>query len=176
MNSKAYRIYSKKAGRVTESRNVIFIETLASTPADSTEGNTIRDAVGTHEDSSPAEKTDICITHREEMYSVLKKLSKLTSRSKDHATSAGAEEPAAEGADSDETLETTQTGALPTDNELGDATRTGTHASGVLTSVSHEGLNPHQQRELRHLGLLTSPMASDAEVAHEKETRWNTRW
>ena len=86
----------------------------------------------------------------------------------DHATPAGAEEPAAERADSDQTLETTQTGALPIDNELGGATRTGTRASGAVAPVSYEGLNPHQQRELRNLGLLTSPLASNAEVAHEK--------
>ena len=87
----------------------------------------------------------------------------------DHATPAGAEEPAAEGTDSDQTLETTQTGALPTDNELRGARLMSARASGALTPVSHEGLNPHQQRELRNLGLLTSPMTSDAEVAHEKE-------
>ena len=46
----------------------------------------------------------------------------------------------------------------------------GTRASGALTPVSPEGLNPHQQRELRNLGLLTSPMAIDVEVVHEKET------
>ena len=171
MNSKAYRIYSNKTGRVTESRNVIFIETPASTLADSTQGNTTGEAVSNHEDSSPAENTDdICITHSEEIDSLLKKLSKLTSRNMDHAQSAGAEEPAAESADSNHILETTQRGPLPTDNELEGATRMGTRASGALTPVSHEGLNPHQQRELRNLGLLTSPMVSDAEVAHEKES------
>ena len=87
----------------------------------------------------------------------------------DHSTSAGEKEPAAEGAGRDETLETTQTGALPTDHELGGVTCMGTRASGAVTPVSHEGLNLHQQRELRNLGLLTSPMASDAEVAREKE-------
>ena len=154
---------------MTESRNVIFIETPASTLVDSTEGNTTGDAISTHEDNSPAENTDICITNSEEIDSPLKKLSKLTSRNMDHATSAEAEEPAAEDADSDQTLETTQTGALPTDNELGGATRMGTSASGAVTPLSQEGLNLHQQRELRSLGLLTSPMASDAEEAHEKE-------
>ena len=69
----------------------------------------------------------------------------------DHATPAGAEEPAAEGTDSDQTLETTQTGALPTDNELRGARLMSARASGALTPVSHEGLNPHQQRELRNL-------------------------
>ena len=88
----------------------------------------------------------------------------------DHSTSAGEEQPTAEGAGSDETLETTQTGASPTDNELGGATRMGTRASGALTPVSHEGLNPHQQRALRKLGLITSPVGGNAEVAYEKET------
>ena len=76
---------------MTESRNVIFIETSALTVADSTEGNTAGDAVSTHEDSSLAENTDgICITHSEEIDSILKKLSKLTSRDMNHAASAGA--------------------------------------------------------------------------------------
>ena len=132
---------------MTERRNIIFIETPASILADSTEGNTTGDAVGTLKDSPPAENTDdICITHSEEIDSLLKKLSKLTSRNMDHATSAGPEEPAAEGADSAKILETTQTGALPTNNELGGATRMGTRASGALTPISQEGLNPHQQR------------------------------
>ena len=170
MSSKAYRIYSNKTGRVIESRNVIFIETPASILADATEGNTTGDAVSAHEDSSRVENTDdICITHSEVIENLLKKLSKLTSRNMDHAQSASAEEPAAEGADSDQALETTQTGPLPTDNELGGATRMGTRASGALTPVSHEGLNPHQERELRNLGLLTSPMSSNPEVSHEEE-------
>ena len=87
----------------------------------------------------------------------------------DHSTSAGEEEPAAEGAGSDETLETTQTGAWPTDHELRGETCLGTRANCALTPVSRKGLYLHQQRELRNLGLLTSPMVSDAEVAHEKE-------
>ena len=151
MNSKAYRINSNKTGRVTESRNVIF-ETPAWTLVDSTQGSTTGDAVNTHEDSSPAENTDdVCIIHTEEIDSLLKKLSKLTSRNMDHAKSAGAEEPAAEGADSDHIFETTPTGPLPTDNELGGATRMGTRTSGAPTPVSHEVLKPHQQRELRNL-------------------------
>ena len=110
MNSKAYRIYSNKTRRVTERRNVIFIDTPASTLANSTAGNTTSDAVSTHEDSSPAEyRGDICITHSEEIDSLMKKLSKITSRTVDDATSSGAEEPAVEGADSKKTLETTQT-------------------------------------------------------------------
>ena len=56
LNIKAYRIYRNKTARVTESRNVISIETPASTLADSTESNTIGDTVSTHEDSSPAER------------------------------------------------------------------------------------------------------------------------
>ena len=66
LNSKAYRIHSNKTARVTESRNVIFIETPALTLAGSTAGDTTGDTVSTHEDSSPAENTDdICITHSE---------------------------------------------------------------------------------------------------------------
>ena len=55
LNSKAYRIYLTKTARASESGNVIFIETPASTLADSTEGNTTGEAISTHEDSSPAE-------------------------------------------------------------------------------------------------------------------------
>ena len=44
----------------------------------------------------------------------------------------------------------------------------GTHANCAVTSVSRKGLYLHQQRELRNLGLLTSLMVSDAEVAHKK--------
>ena len=86
----------------------------------------------------------------------------------DHSTSAGGEEPAAEGAGSDETLETTRTGAWPTNHELGGATCTGTRAKCAVTPVSRKGLYLHQQRELHNLGLLTSSMVNDAEVAHEK--------
>ena len=45
----------------------------------------------------------------------------------------------------------------------------GTRASGAVTPVSHEEVNSHQQRELCSLGLLSSPMASDAEVAHHQK-------
>ena len=132
LNKIAYRICRNKMGRVTERRNVIFIETLASTLADSTEGNTTGDAVGTHEDSSPAERTEgICITYSEEIDSLLKKLSKLTSRNIDHSTSTGEDEPAAESAGSDRTLETIQTGAWPTNHEHRGATRMWAHAQVV---------------------------------------------
>ena len=170
LNSKAYQTYRNKTVRVTESRNVTFIDTPASTLADSTGGNTTGDAISIHEDSSLAENTqDICITYSEEIDSLLKKVSKLTSTNMDHSTSAGEEEPAAEGAGSDETLETTRTGAWPADHELGGETCLGTRANCAVTPVSRKGLCLHQQRELRNLGLLTSPMVSDAEVSHEKE-------
>ena len=170
LNSKAYNIYRNKTARVTESRNVTFIETPASTLADSTRGSTTGDDVSTHEDSSLAENTQvICITYSEEIDSFLKKVSKLTCRNMDPSTSAGLEEPNSEGAGSDETLETTRTGAWPTDHELEGATCLGTRANCAVTPVSRKGLNLHQQRELRNLGLLTSPMVSDAEVAHEEE-------
>ena len=52
LNSKAYQIYRYKTARVTESRNVTFIETPASTLADSTGGDATGDAVSTHEDVS----------------------------------------------------------------------------------------------------------------------------
>ena len=66
-----------------------------------------------------------------------------------HLTLAGEEKPAAEGAGSDQTLEATLTGALLTDHELGHK-----RAKCLLLPVSHKGLNPHQQRELRNLRLL----------------------
>ena len=132
LNSKAYQIYLNKTARVTESRKVTFIETPASTLADSTGGNTTGDAVSTHEDSSLAKNTqDICITYSEEIDSLLKKVSKPTSRNMDHSTSAGEEEPGAEGAGSGETLETTRTGAWPTHHELGGAICLGTCANCV---------------------------------------------
>ena len=87
----------------------------------------------------------------------------------DHSTSAGEEEPAAEGAGSDVTLETTRTGAWSTDHELEGATCLGTRANCAVNPASPKGLYLHQQRELRNLGLLTSPMVSKAEVAREKE-------
>ena len=164
-------MYKNKTARVTESRNVTFIETPASTLAGSTGNNTNGDAVNTHEDSSLGENTqDICITYSEEIDSLLKKVSMLTSRNLDHSTSAGEEEPAAEGAGSDEMLETIRTGAWPTDHKLGGATWLGTRANCAVTPVSRKGIYFHQQRELRSLGLLTNPMVSDAEVAHEKES------
>ena len=95
-------------------------------------------------------------------------MSKLTSRNRGHLRSGGEEEPAAEGAGSDETLETTRTGAWLTDHELGGATCMGTRANCAVNPVSRKGLYVHQQRELRNLGLLTSPMVGDAEVVHEK--------
>ena len=171
LNSTAYHIYINKTVRVTESRNVTFIETPELTLDDSTGGYTTGNAVCTHEDRSLGEKTqDICITYSEEIDSLLKKVSKLTSRNLDHSTSAGEEEPAAEGAGSDETLETIRTGAWPTDHELGGAIWLGTRAHCAVTPVSRKGIFLHQQRELRNLRLLTSPMVSDAEVAHEKES------
>ena len=81
LNSNAYQKYRYKTARLTESPNVTFIETPASTLADSTGGNTTGDAVSTHEDSSLAENSqDICITYSEEIDSLLKKVSKLTGR------------------------------------------------------------------------------------------------
>ena len=89
---------------MTERRSVIFIDTPASTLAASTEGNTNGAAVSTHEYSSPEENSDdICIPHNEMINSLSKILSKLTSRNMDHATSTCADQPAAEGADSDQT-------------------------------------------------------------------------
>ena len=99
LNSTAYQIYRNKTARVTESRRVTFIETPASTLADCTGGNTTGEAVSTREDSSLGENTqDICITYSEEIDSLLKKVSKLTNKNLDHSTSAGEEEPVAEGA------------------------------------------------------------------------------
>ena len=102
LNSKAYQIY------------------VATSPSSSPQHRhwliPLVDAVSTYENSSPTENTeDICITYSEEIERFLKKVSKLTSRNMDRSTSAGEEEPAAEGAGDDETLETTRTGAWPTD-------------------------------------------------------------
>lgn len=52
MNSKAYRVYSKKKGRAIESCDIIFIKIPASTLV---KGNTTGDAGSTHADSSQAE-------------------------------------------------------------------------------------------------------------------------
>ena len=41
-----------------------------------------------------------------------------------------------------------------------------TRATGAFASISHEGLNAHQHRELCKLGLLANPVEHDAE-AHE---------
>ena len=72
---------------MTESHNVTFIETPASTLADSTGGNTTGNAVSTHEDSSLGENTqDIYITYSEEIDSLMKKVSKLMSSNLDHST------------------------------------------------------------------------------------------
>ena len=52
----------------------------------------------------------------------------------DHPIPASEEEPAAEGDDSKNTLDTTHTGELVTDHELGGATCTDTRASGAVCS------------------------------------------
>ena len=146
------------------------METPASTLADSTGSKTTGDVVSTHEDTSPAKSTeDICITYSEDIDSLLENVSKLTSRNMDHSTSAGEEEPAAEGAGSDETLGTTRTRAWPTDHKLEGTTCRGTRANCSVFRISRKGVYLHQQRELRNLGVLTSPMVSDAEVGHEKK-------
>ena len=87
----------------------------------------------------------------------------------DHSTSVSEEEPAAERADSDETLKTTRTGAWPTDHDLGGATFTNTRANCAVTPVSRKALYLCQEGELRNLGLLTAPMVSDEEAAQEKK-------
>ena len=61
------------------------------------------------------------------------------------------------------------TAAWPTDHELGGATCTGARANCAVTMVSRKGLCLHQQFQMRNLGLVTTPMVSDAEVAHDKE-------
>ena len=72
--SKAYQIYRNKTARVTESVNITFIETPASTLDNSTGRNNTGDAVSTHEEGSLAKKNteDICITYSEEIDSLLK--------------------------------------------------------------------------------------------------------
>ena len=109
MNSKAYQIYSNKTECMTERRNVIFIDTPASTLADSTAGNTTGDAVRTHEDSSQAENKGRHLYHRQRRdKQPPEETVEAHEQEHGHATSAGAEEPAAEGADSNQTLETTR--------------------------------------------------------------------
>lgn len=85
MNTKAYRIFNKTS-RVTESRNAIFIDNSASKLVESTGSTITGDAVNAHEDSSSAENTDDArVTYNEEVNSLLKKLSNLTSRNMDHS-------------------------------------------------------------------------------------------
>ena len=46
----------------------------------------------------------------------------------------------------------------------------GTRANCAVTPVSRKGPYLHQQQELHNRGLLTSPIVSDAEVAHERKS------
>ena len=154
---------------MTESRNVIFIETPASTLADSTGGNTTGVAVSTHEDSSPAENTeDICITYSEEMESLLKKCrsSRVGIWTTQHQL-ARRNRPLKTPAVTKHSRRPGQEHGRQTTNSK--APHVGAHANCASTPVSRKGLYLHQQRELPNLGLHTSPMVSDAEVAHEKE-------
>ena len=45
----------------------------------------------------------------------------------------------------------------------------GARANCAVIMVSRKGLYLHQQFQMRNLGLVTTPMVSDAEVAHDKE-------
>ena len=85
MDMKAYRIYSNKMGRATESRNVTFIENRESALIGSTATNINGGGISTHRDSSKAENTDDnSITYNDEIDSALKELSNITSRNMDH--------------------------------------------------------------------------------------------
>ena len=53
--------------------------------------------------------------------------------------------------------------------EQGRDTRMTTRATGAVAPISHEGLNAHQHRELRNMGLLANPVACDADTVHEME-------
>ena len=175
LNSKAYRINNAETGRVTESRNVTFIDTTASQLIKSTAKNISGDNVNTQGGSPPAENTfDISVTNSEEIAGFLKKLLDLNRRDTNNLTLSGLEARATEdtsttpqlkGAGNRQKLTRTRQEHLPTDHEPGGTTRMSTRTSGVIAPVSHEGLNSHQQREQRNLGLLASPIACDALVA-----------
>ena len=73
MNRKAYRIYNSNTRRVTESRNVIFIETPVSTLIDPYTSNNNDDAGDPQEDSSSSGNTaDISITDHDEVPRLLR--------------------------------------------------------------------------------------------------------
>ena len=81
MNSKAYRIFNPETRRVTESRNVIFIETPVSTLIDPYTSNNNGDATGPQKGSSlSGNTTDISITDQDEVPRLLRKLLELTTQ------------------------------------------------------------------------------------------------
>ena len=81
MNRKAYRIYNSNTRRVTESRNVIFIETPVSTLIDPYTSNNNDDAGDSQEDGlSSGNTVDINITDNDEVPRLLRKLLDLTTK------------------------------------------------------------------------------------------------
>ena len=177
MNNKAYRICNPDTRRVTESRNVIFIETPASTLIDSYTSNNTNDAGDPQEDSSSSGNTaDISIKDHDEVPRLRRKLLDLTTKDLNKSTSQKASTPGnsttpetpPSGADGiTPSPDTIATGAQPTGIEQGGATRMRTRANSAVAPISHEGLNAHQRRELRNLFILANPVECDEDAAHE---------
>lgn len=157
---------------MAESRNVTFGEIPSSTQLKPTTRKINGDSVNTEGDSSSAENTDdFSVTNNEEIARPLKKLLDLNSRGTENPLPTGQEGPAAEdafatppppeGADSEQTTRTPRQVHCRQIAEL-EAQHVWAHAQGVASLPSHEGLISHQRRELRNLGLITSPTACDA--------------
>ena len=150
MNSKAYRIYNPETRRITESRNVIFIETPASTLIDPYTSNN-SDANGSQEgNSSSGNTTDISITNHEDPHT--------STISESSTPGIGAIPGTPHTADDENTPSpvTTKTGVQRIGREQGGATRMRTQVTVAVAPISQEGLNAHQHRGLRNLGLLAT--------------------
>ena len=80
MNCKAYRVYNPKTRRVTESRNVIFIETPVPTLINPYTSNNNGDLTDPQEgrSSSSGNTADISIAYHDEVLRLLRKLFELT--------------------------------------------------------------------------------------------------
>ena len=199
MNRKAHRMYNPDTRRVTESRNVMFIETPVSTLIDPYTSNNNDDAGDSQEDGlSSGNTVDINITDNDEVPRLLRKLLDLTTKDFKTSTiqkastpgnSTKRETPPFGANGSISSPDTITTGAQPTGSEQGGATRMRTRANGAVAPISHEGLNAHRRRELRNLVLLANPVECDEDEAHEMEnlveyrlgsqdgtpTRWSSR-
>ena len=179
MNRKAYRIYNSNTRRVTESRNVIFIETPVSTLIDPYTSNNNDDAGDREEGGSSSGNTaDISITDPDEVPRLRRKLLDLTTKDLNKSTSqtestlansTTPETPPSAADGSTPSPDTITTGGQPTGSEQGGATRMRTRANGAVAPTSQEGLHAHQHLELCNLGLLANPVECDEDVAHEME-------